>query len=197
MFVQISPPSAYNRLWTVATQGGPSTLLPAPWAFDGAYAPNQNRIVVDRMSRWDVEWREYRGGQNTSLSILNLDDLSETPIPCERSTDTQPLWLGNTIYFMSDRDWTVNIWAYTPSTGALVQKTKFKGSNVKWLSGDKGTLIFERDGYLHTLDAARCWPGSVGLTRRSSCTVTTSISASGCVRPGCGSCTMDATRSFT
>ncbi|HPH21405.1 MAG TPA: protease, partial [Haliscomenobacter sp.] len=147
-------PSNYNRLWTVSTQGGPSTLLPAPWGFDGAFAPDKNRIVLDRMSRWDVEWREYRGGQNTALSILNLDDLSETPIPCERSTDTQPLWIGNTIYFLSDRDWTVNIWAYTPATGALVQRTKYKDSNVKWLSGHRGTLIFERDGYLHTIDAA-------------------------------------------
>lgn len=147
-------PSAYNRLWTVSTQGGPSTLLPAPWAFDGAYAPNQQRMVIDRMSRWDVEWRDYRGGQNTSLSILNLDDLSETAIPCERSTDTQPLWLGNTIYFLSDRDWAVNIWAYTPGNGALVQKTKFNGSNIKWLAGHQNTLIFERDGYLHTMDAS-------------------------------------------
>jgi tricorn protease len=145
-------PTAYNRLWTVAAQGGPSTLLPAHWGFTGSYAPDKNRIVVDKMSRWDVEWRDYRGGQNTPLTIINLDDLSETKIPCERSTDTQPLWLGSTIYFLSDRDWTVNIWAYNPATGAVTQKTKFKGASVKWISGDHGQIIFERDGYLSTMD---------------------------------------------
>jgi tricorn protease len=145
-------PSAFNRLWTISTQGGPSTLLPAPWGFDGAYAPDSKRMAIDRMSRWDVEWRDYRGGQNTPLSILNLEDLSETQIPCERSTDTQPLWLGNAIYFLSDRDWTVNIWAYTPGTAALAQRTKFKGTNVKWLSGVGNRLVFEQDGYLHTMD---------------------------------------------
>jgi tricorn protease len=147
-------PTNYHRLWTVSAQGGPSTLLPAPWAFSGSYAADGKKIVLDRMSRWDVEWRDYRGGQNTPLSILNLDDLSETKIPCERTTDTQPLWLGNMIYFLSDRDWTVNIWAYNPATGAVTQKTKFKGTNVKWLSGDHGQIVFEQDGYLSTMDPA-------------------------------------------
>ncbi len=148
-------PTAFNRLWTVPTAGGPSTLLPAPWANDGAYATDGKRIVLDRMSRWDVEWRAYRGGQNTPLTILDLDKLQEVQIPNgDRSTDIQPIWIGNTIYFLSDRDWTMNIWAYTPANGALRQVSKFSGSDIKWLGGFQNTLVFEREGYLHTLDPA-------------------------------------------
>ncbi|MEZ5044529.1 MAG: PDZ domain-containing protein [Saprospiraceae bacterium] len=148
-------PSNYHRLWTVSPKGGPSTLLPAPWANDGAYEASGNRIIVDRMRRWDVEWRAYRGGQNTPLVILNLKTLEEEKLPNERSTDIQPLWIGNTIYFLSDRDWTSNIWAYTPSDKSLKQLTKFSGSDIKWLSGRDGLLVFEREGYLHTLDPGK------------------------------------------
>jgi len=145
-------PRGYNRLWTVSVEGGPSNQLTTQWAKSGSYAPDGNRMVIDRMSRWDIEWRAYRGGQNTPLIILDLDDLTETLLPNESTTDVMPLWMGDRIYFLSDRDWTTNIWSYTPGTGNLEQITSFTGSDVKWLSGDGETLAFEREGYLHTMD---------------------------------------------
>ena len=145
-------PVGFNRLWTVSPAGGPSTLLPAPWGYDGSYSPDGKRIAVDRVSRWDVEWRHYRGGQNTPLTILDLDDLSEIRLPNERTTDVHPVWIDSTVYFLSDRDWTMNVWSYDPASGNLSQVTEFEETDVKWLSGQDGTLIFERDGYLHTLD---------------------------------------------
>ncbi|HKJ02272.1 MAG TPA: hypothetical protein VJ997_07450, partial [Longimicrobiales bacterium] len=70
-------PVGYDRLWTVSPRGGPSTLLPAPWGYDGSYAADGRRLVVDRVTRWDWEWRSYRGGQNTPLTILDLNTLDE------------------------------------------------------------------------------------------------------------------------
>lgn len=161
-------PVSFNRLWTVPATGGPSTQLPAPWAYDGSYAPDGQRIVVDRMSRWDTEWRAYRGGQNTPLVVLNLSNLDEVLIPCERTTDVQPLWLGNTIYFLSDREGGVaNVWAYTPADGGLRQVTKYKnGSDIKWLTGQGDQLLIERDGYLHTLDPSNGETTTLTITVR-------------------------------
>ncbi len=147
-------PRPYDRLWTVPAEGGPSSLLPAPWATSGSYAPDGRRLVVDRVSRWDQEWRGYRGGQNTPLVILDLEDLGETMIPGDRTTDTRPLWLGDTIWFLSDRDGTTNIWTYDPATAALTQRTRFTGTDVKALAGAGDLLAFEREGWLHTLDPA-------------------------------------------
>ena len=106
------------------------------------------------MDRWDVEWRAYRGGQNTPLIILNLADYSETLIPNEqRSIDIQPLWLGDKIYFLSDRQGGVsNVWSFAPSNGTFNQLTKFKGADVKWLSGQANTLVYEHEGQLHQMD---------------------------------------------
>jgi len=146
-------PSGFNRLWTVDRDGGPSTVLPAPWGNDGDFSSDSRSIVVDRMSRWDPEWRSYRGGQNTPLMILNLRTLEEIHIPNpDRSTDLHPVWQDGKVYFLSDRDWAMNVWSYDPGTEVLAQITHFDDVDVKTLSGGPGSLVFEHDGWIHLLD---------------------------------------------
>ncbi len=145
-------PTSYNRLYTIPIEGGIPELLTKQWSHDGSYSPNGKQLIIDKMNRWDVEWRAYRGGQNTPLIILDLESQSEELLPNESTTDIQPMWLGDNIYFLSDRDLVSNIWAYNPNAKSLSQVTKFKGSDVKWLSGHNNTLVYERDGYLHTMD---------------------------------------------
>lgn len=147
-------PVGFNRLWTVSPQGGPSTVLPAPWGYDGSYSADGRRMVVDRVTRWDWEWRSYRGGQNTPLTILDLNTLDEVRLPNERTTDRYPVWMGGKIYFVSDRDWAMNVWSYDVASQATEQVTHFADAEVKWLTGGPGGLIFEQDGWLHTLDPA-------------------------------------------
>ncbi|MGW8314442.1 MAG: S41 family peptidase [Bacteroidales bacterium] len=145
-------PSGFNRLWTISTEGGPAKLLTPQWGNSGSFASDGRRIVIDRMSRWDVEWRDYRGGQNTPLVILDLKDTTEVMLPNASTTDILPLWMGEKIYFLSDRDWTANIWAYSPAGEALEQVTRFTGSDVKWVAGNGKMLAFEREGFLHLYD---------------------------------------------
>ena len=146
-------PRSFNRLWTVPVEGGTSKLLTKQWGFTGSFDPKGEKIVIDPTSRWDVEWRNYRGGQNASLIILDLNDLSETLIPNnDRHIDIQPIWLNEEIYFISDRDHIANIWQYTPATATLKQLTHFTGADVKWLSGYGDKLVFEREGCLILYD---------------------------------------------
>lgn len=77
-------PAGYDRLWTVSKNGGPEKLLTKQWGNSGSFSPDGKKIAIDRVSRWDVEWRNYRGGQNTPLVILNLADMSEELIPNEK-----------------------------------------------------------------------------------------------------------------
>ena len=160
-------PSGHERLWTVSAEGGPSELVPAPWGHSGSWAPDGRRLVVDRMSRWDVEFRDYRGGQNTPLVILDTETLEETLLPNEdRTTDTHPVWMGDRIYFVSDRDFAYNVWSYDPASGALEQLTGYSGAEVKHLSGNGELLALEQDGWIHTLDPA------TGATERLAIEVT-------------------------
>ena len=143
-------PRPSNRLWIVPKEGGVSKMLTKQRGFDGSFSPDGSRIVVDVISRWESEFRNYRGGQNTPLVIIDLKDHSEILISNDRTIDIQPLWLGNTIYFLSDRSGGVaNIWAYSVEDGSLEQLTSFEGADIKWLSGKGKQLIFERQGELH------------------------------------------------
>ncbi|HEV3411329.1 MAG TPA: PDZ domain-containing protein, partial [Puia sp.] len=145
-------PAGYGRLWSVAATGGPATLLPAPMGFDGSYAPDGKKIVVDRVGRWDVEWRHYRGGQNTALRVLDLATLEEQEIPSpDRSMDIRPVWLGDEVYFLSDRDFYMNVWAWSAGKG-LRQVTHGTEGDIKWLTGNGSALVYERGGYLYSLD---------------------------------------------
>jgi len=147
------PPASVERMWLVPVNGGPSTLLTSQWGTNASFSPDGNRIILERVNRWDSEWRMYRGGQNTPLTILNLKDQSEELIPNERTSDIHPVWNGNNIYFLSDRDKISNIWCYSTQTKELKQITHYTGSDIKWLSGNN-KLAFERDGYLFLLDPA-------------------------------------------
>ncbi|MDG2090360.1 MAG: PDZ domain-containing protein [Gammaproteobacteria bacterium] len=147
-----SAPIEFNRLWTVPLSGGAPVLLSEQWGYNGSFSPDGDQIIIDRMTRRDEEFRAYRGGQNTPLVILDLDNNAEIQLPNESSVDIEPFWLGDSIYFLSDRDWTSNVWSFSPSSNSLRQHTEFSDSDVKQLSGNNQLLTFEQSGYLYTLD---------------------------------------------
>ena len=68
-------------------------------------------------------WRHYRGGRTHPISVMNLADYSVEKLPWTNSNDASPAWVGNTIYFLSDRDHTVNLFSYRVDTKQLAQIT--------------------------------------------------------------------------
>ncbi|MDP2582632.1 MAG: PDZ domain-containing protein [Candidatus Palauibacterales bacterium] len=162
-----SAPVPYAHLWLVPAAGGPPHPVPEAMAFRGSFSPDGRRLVVDRVDRWDTEFRNYRGGQNTPLTILDRKTLDETKLPNERTTDTWPVWLGDEIWFLSDRDHTTNVWSYDPSTKALAQVTHFTDADVKTLGGGaKDALAFEEDGWIWLLDPATGKADKLDITVR-------------------------------
>jgi tricorn protease len=145
-------PVPYNRLWTVTATGGTPELLHQQWGYDGSFSADGKLIALDKMSRWDGEWRNYKGGQNTPLIILDPATGEETLLPHDKTTDVQPNWMDGEVFFLSDRDWTMNVWAYNVKTKAVRQVTKFKATDAKWLDARDGNLIVEQAGYLHLVD---------------------------------------------
>jgi tricorn protease len=148
-----SAPVPYAHLWLVPADGGAPQQVPEAMAFRGSFSPDGGRLVVDRVDRWDVEFRNYRGGQNTPLTILDRKSLEETQLPNDRTTDTWPVWLGGRIWFLSDRDYTTNVWSYDVATKQLAQVTHFTDADVKALGGGaQDALAFEEDGWIWLLD---------------------------------------------
>ena len=93
-----------NKLFTVPLTGGPASELPLPIAEEGALSPDGTHLAYVPHGQWQPAWKHYRGGQTTPIWIADLKDSSVQKIPRENSNDFNPMWVGNNIYFLSDRN---------------------------------------------------------------------------------------------
>lgn len=143
-----------QQFWSVPLAGGFEERLSLPEANHGMFSPDGKRIVYERVSQWDQEWRNYRGGQNQPVQIFTVADASVEKLPWEGSKDMWPVWLGDAIYFISDRDWAGNVWRYDLAGKRLTQVTHYRDFDVKTLAAGGGVLVYEQAGYLHLLDPA-------------------------------------------
>ena len=149
---QSSAPGAAPRFWTVPAKGGIAEPMPLPRGYQGKISPDGRRIAYRMNNSWDEERRNYRGGQNRPVWIVDLKSFDLVSPPWTDSKDIDPAWLGDTVYFISDRDGIGNVWSYETASKALTQRTKFIDYDVKALDAGGGAVVFEQAGYLHVLD---------------------------------------------
>ncbi|MEZ5291696.1 MAG: PDZ domain-containing protein [Vicinamibacterales bacterium] len=157
-------PNATTRFWTVAVAGGPPAPLPLPRGYQGKFSPDGRSIAYRMNSSWDEERRNYRGGQNKAIWIADLSTWDVVTPPWSGSKEIDPVWLDDTVYFLSDRDGVSNVWSYAPATKALAQVTRFTDFDVKTLGSGGGALVFEQAGYVHLLDPKTGKPAVVPIT---------------------------------
>ena len=148
-------PNAAPKFWTVPIEGGVESPMALPRAYQGKISPDGSHIAYRMNTSWDDERRNYRGGQNRPVWIVDLKSFDLVSPPWTDSKDTDPVWLGDTVYFLSDRDGIANVWAFTAKSKALRQVTKFTDYDVKAIDAGGGTLVIEQGGFIHEVD-----PGS-------------------------------------
>lgn len=154
-----------DHFWKVSTDGkGLEESLRIPRVWEGCYSPDGKRMAYQMVFPWEFEFRNYRGGQNGPIRIIDLTSFEEEKLPWDGSNDQHPQWIGDEVFFLSDRDYAMNVWAYSLKTKQLRQVTKFKDFDCKNLSSGEGMLIFENGGYLHTLDPKGGEPKKLNIT---------------------------------
>jgi tricorn protease len=155
-----SPREVYTRrflqLFTVPVAGGLATKLPIPNAAKATYSPDGSRIVYQPIGDAYLEWKRYRGGQNARLMVFDTatNAVEQIPQPATRSNDTDPMWIGDRIYFRSDRSGEFNLYSYDTKTKKVEQLTSFTDWPVMNASAGAGRVIFERGGYVSLFDPA-------------------------------------------
>ncbi|MDQ1729528.1 MAG: tricorn protease [Pyrinomonadaceae bacterium] len=147
-----SAPAAAPRFWTVPVAGGVETPMALPRAYQGKLSADGTRVAYRMNNSWDEERRNYRGGQNRPIWIVDLKTFDLVSPPWTDSKDVDPVWLGDAVYFISDRDGVANVWGYQTGSKKLTQLTKFTDFDVKTLDAGGGSLVFEQAGYIHELD---------------------------------------------
>ena len=146
-------PSAAARFWTVPLEGGVEQPMVLPRAYQGKISADGSHIAYRMNSSWDEERRNYRGGQNRPIWIVDTKTYDlVTPPQWTDSKDMDPVWVGESVYFLSDRDGVSNVWSYETRTKKLTQITRFTDFDVKTLDSGSGAVVFEQAGYIHELD---------------------------------------------
>ena len=141
-----------TRLYTTPVEGGVPEVLPMWRALEGSYSPDGTRMAYVPNFQWQQAWKRYRGGQTTPVYIVKLNDLSLEKLPRENSNDSSPVWVGDTVYFLSDRNGPVTIFAYDTKTKSVKQVLRNTGLDLKSMSAGPGALVYEQFGGIYLLD---------------------------------------------
>ncbi|HET7696150.1 MAG TPA: PDZ domain-containing protein [Vicinamibacterales bacterium] len=145
-------PSAAPRFWTVPAEGGVEEPMVLPRAYQGKISPSGTHVAYRMNNSWDEERRNYRGGQNRPVWIVDLKTYDLVSPPWSDSNDKEPVWVGDVVYFLSDRDGVSNVWSFDPKARKLAQVTRFTDFDVKSMDAGAGTIVFEQAGVIHELD---------------------------------------------
>ena len=143
------------RPYIVPAAGGMETPLAIPEGGGGAYSPDGTKLVYTPIEREFRTWKRYKGGRAQDVWIYDLaankaEQLTNTPY-----TDNQPVWIGETIYFTSDReDGRLNLWALDLKSRQQRKVTSHADYDVLWPSADRAQVVYENGGYIYRFDAA-------------------------------------------
>ncbi|MCA1757047.1 MAG: PDZ domain-containing protein [Bacteroidales bacterium] len=148
-------PTRSSRLYTVAVAGGTPKPLPVVRAAYGEVSPDARYLAYTPITFWDPEWRNYRGGQAQPIWIVDLETLSLQQTPrTDNERHMDPVWHGDKVFFISERDFASNIWAYDLTDGTVHQHTFHGDFDVKSIDSDGKNIVYEQGGRLHILNPA-------------------------------------------
>jgi len=148
----------FLKLFSVGIKGGQPAELPLPMAEDGSLSPDGKHIAYVPLSNKPQfpgafrPIRNYRGGTASPVWIADLADSSITKVPRTDSNDFNPMWVGETVYFLSDRDGPTTLFAYDGALKKVRRVIDPGDSDIKTASACADAIVYDRFGTLHLFD---------------------------------------------
>jgi tricorn protease len=149
-----------SRLFTVPVEGGFPEEVPLPMAEQGSYSPDGTRLAYVPLRPAFIAWKRYRGGRTTPIWIADLKDSRIEKIPRDNSNDFYPMWVGDRIYFLSDRTGRFSLFAYDLKSRQVREVVPNSGMDFKSASAGPDAIVYEQFGSLNLYDL------KTGRTRR-------------------------------
>ncbi len=148
-----------QELFTVAATGGLPEKLPVPYGANGSVSADGQWLAYTPHSRDHRTWKRYRGGMATDIWLFHLTEHTSRKITDWEGTDTQPMWHGDKVYYLSDGgpEHRLNIWVYDTESGERSQVTAHADYDVKWPAigpddGGAGEIVYQLGPELRLLD---------------------------------------------
>lgn len=148
--------SNFPRLFTIDPSGVFPTEVPLPMAERGSFSPNGGSIAYEPLRQWQADWKRYRGGQQKVIWIARLSDSAIERIPRTQSNDSMPMWVGDKIFFLSDRNGAVSLFVYDTGSKKVSEAVANNGLDIKWASAytgsDRPAIVYEQFGTIFLYD---------------------------------------------
>ena len=141
-----------GRHYLVPADGGDESAMEIPEGGAGMFSPDGKKIVYTPIDREFRTWKRYRGGRAQDVWIYDLENSTSEQLTDNPATDHQPLWVGDNIFFTSDRDYTLNLYRYSADGSEAV--TSHKEFDVLWASAGPTAVVYENGGWLYRYDPA-------------------------------------------
>src|SRR5258708_34440172 len=119
---------------------------------EGSYSRDGTRLAYVPLPSAFSIWKRYRGGRPTPIWIADLADSPIEKIPHENSNGFNPMWVGDKVYFLSDRNGAVSLFSYDTRTKHVKQLVENRGLDLKSASAGPGAIVYEQFGALHLYD---------------------------------------------
>src|SRR6202022_1304391 len=163
-----------SKLYTVPLAGGAATALPMPVSGAGHFSPDGKRIAYSPLWRDFRSEKRYQGGWANDLYIFDLAHPALVQVTKDPLTDRDPMWIGNAIYFNSDRSGVFNLYRYDVESRQTQQITHYKDWDVRWPSAEDSQIVFELDGELHIYDTRNGEDRALSISVPTDATITRS-----------------------
>jgi tricorn protease len=153
----------FDRIYALPREGGVPEVLPMWRADSGAFSPDASHFAYVPNLKWQDAWKRYRGGQTTPIYVINIKDLQFDKIPRDNSNDFNPIWIGDTVYFISDRNGPNTIFSYDTKSKAVKQLIENKGLDVKSIAAGPDAIVYEKFGGIYVYDLKSGKPSQVNI----------------------------------
>lgn len=144
--------SLVGKLYYVNKNGSLPEELPLPRSGFASLSPDGTKLAFNRIFREFRTWKRYRGGQADDVWIYDFNTKNTENITNNPAQDIIPMWSGNKLYFLSDRDKIMNIFVYDLNTKETKKVTNFTEYDVKFPSLGGKYISFSNGGYIYVLN---------------------------------------------
>jgi tricorn protease len=143
-----------GSLYTVNTDGSLPEELPVPRGGFCSFSPDDQKMAYNRIFREFRTWKRYRGGMADDIWIFDFKTHKTENITNNPAQDIIPMWYGNKIYFLSDRDENkrMNMYVYDLTSKETKKLTDFTDFDIKFPSLGNKAIVYENGGYIYKMD---------------------------------------------
>ncbi len=144
----------FRRLmFKVPAEGGLSEQLPLPEGGFNSYSPDGKQLAYNRVFREFRTWKYYAGGMADDVWIHDFNTHQTSNITNNKAQNILPMWIGDEVFYISDRDRTMNLFSYNIKTKQTEKVTNFTDYDIKFPTCNGNYIVFENGGYIYKFDA--------------------------------------------